>query len=271
MSAAWTLVTVTYNSADQLRAAWASYDPGAFDWIVVDNASRDESAAIADSLGARVVRLPSNVGFGAANNVALGQVTSPWTAFVNPDVTVGPSADLTRLATVSAANASLVAPQLLNSDGTEQPNARGLPYLADKIANRGLHLPGARLDDYARTGLSSPTFAAWTIGAALAGPTSTFRDLGGWDERFFVYYEDHDIGLRAWRAGVPVVLDPSVRWRHGWERATTRPSIAAWRNELRSMRQFYAAWPHLLRRGGSSSNDGLGDLRHRLWTEAADA
>jgi N-acetylglucosaminyl-diphospho-decaprenol L-rhamnosyltransferase len=270
-AATWTLVTVAYNSADQLRSAWTDFDPAAARWVVVDNASTDDSAAVAATLGARVIRLPKNVGFGAANNVALAQVDTDWIAFVNPDVTVGGADDLARLARVSATNQALVAPQLLNSDGSEQPNARGLPYLVDKVANRGVSLPGARLHDYARTGLSGPTFAAWTIGAALAGPTATFHDLGGWDERFFIYYEDHDLGLRAWRAGTPVVLDPEVRWSHGWQRATTRPSLTAWRHELGSMRTFYRVWPSLLtRQRHQRAEDGLGILDARLWQPAVD-
>jgi N-acetylglucosaminyl-diphospho-decaprenol L-rhamnosyltransferase len=267
----WTLVTVAYNSADQLRSAWAGFDPAVARWVVVDNASTDDSATVAEKLGARVIRLPHNLGFGPANNVALAEVDTDWLAFVNPDVTVGGAADLARLARVSTTNAALVAPQLLNSDGSEQPNARGLPYLVDKVANRGVSLPGARLHDYARTGLSGPTFAAWTIGAALAGPTTTFRDLGGWDERYFIYYEDHDLGLRAWRSGTPVVVDPTVRWSHGWQRATTRPSLNAWRHELASMRTFYRVWPSLLTRGRHRRTDvGLGALEARLWQPAVD-
>ena len=45
------------------------------------------------------------------------------------------------------------------------------------------------------------------------------------------------------------------------ERASTRPSLAAWRNEFRSMCQFYAVWPHLIRRSGDQVDDGLADLR----------
>jgi GT2 family glycosyltransferase len=254
----WTLITVTYNSADVLRAFWSVTRLGGVRWVVVDNASTDGSTHIARSLGAEVLEMRGNVGFGAANNRALAEVTTPYVAFVNPDVTVD-MVDLSRLEAVSRANGdALVAPQLLNPDGTEQPNARGLPFLADKIAHRAGGFPGSRLEEYVRTGLAGPTFCAWVMGAAVAGPTHVFRQLGGWDERYFIYYEDHDLGLRSWQQGHPVVLDPVVRWAHGWQRATTRVRLSPWRHELRSGRQFYATYPWLLwRRWGRRPSQTL--------------
>ena len=248
LGADWTLITVTYNSARVLRAAWESADFGGARWIVVDNASSDDSVEVAKDLGADVVALSHNRGFSRANNVGLTGVSTPWVGFVNPDVTVRGAKDLERLARISTANGrALVAPQLVNRDGTEQPNGRGLPYLLDKFAHRGIRLPGSKVNEYARIGLQSPTYVAWAMGAALAGPTDVVRRLGGWDERYFLYYEDHDLGLRAWMNGVSVVLDPEVRWPHDWKRATANLSVAPWRHEVRSATTFFATYPDLLR------------------------
>jgi N-acetylglucosaminyl-diphospho-decaprenol L-rhamnosyltransferase len=267
----WSLITVTFNSAEQLRSTWAAAEYGNAHWIVVDNASMDGSAAVAEELGAEVVELRRNIGFGAANNVALSMVETPWTLFVNPDVEVGSPHDLTRLAEVGKATRALVAPQLMNRDGTDQPNARGLPFLVDKFANRSVQLPGARLTDYVRTGLEEPTFVAWVIGAAVGGATEAFRHLGGWDERFFIYYEDHDLGLRAWEAGMSLVVDPHVRWVHEWQRATMRPHFLPWKHEFISMRRFYKKYPELLARRRMGRRDGrFGELTNRLWNEIGD-
>lgn len=262
----WTLVTVTHNSAQQLKMCWEEVPTGAR-WIVVDNNSTDGSASLAEDLGAAVIPLKENIGFGRANNVGLSHVTTPWLAFVNPDVVVSQDGGLERLALTCTDHSALVSPQLLNPDGTEQPNARGLPFLVDKIANRSVPLPGARLQEYTRTNLRGPTYAAWTMGAAVAGSTQTFRDLGGWDERYFIYYEDHDLGLRAWRRGVPVILDPSVRWSHSWARATTRARFGPWKHELASMRTFYSTYPELLTRNRLRRRGGqFGRLEELLWT-----
>ena len=264
----WTLVTVTYNSAAQLRQCWRPSGHGAARWIVVDNASTDDSPAIAAALGAEVVHLPTNIGFSAANNVGLAMTTSPWIGFVNPDVEIV-AADLERLAATSRSCHGLVAPQLVNTDGSRQANARGLPFLADKVANRSIALPGSRLADYARDDVEAPTYIAWAMGAAVVGPTSAFVQLGGWDERFFIYYEDHDLGLRAWAHGLTFVLDPEVRWTHQWQRATKRPSLGPWKHEIASLRRFYSAYPYLLtRRRYRRHRVELGSLPRLMWTKA---
>lgn len=268
-SSGWTLVTVTYNSCRELWNAWSDGVPEGVRWIVVDNASSDRSAELAVDLGADVVALQENVGFSAANNMALRQVDSEWVLFANPDLHVGTIGDLQRLSSVSTVNGgALVAPQLLNADGSEQANARGYPYLADKAANRSLRLPGSSLHDYARVGLDGPTYVAWVMGAAVAGPTSTFAALGGWDDGFFIYYEDHDLPLRAWLAGVATVVDPSVRWTHEWQRSTKRLRVRPWMHELRSMRRFYATYPELLTRRRLSESARWDDLSAQLWTRA---
>lgn len=265
-TADWSLVTVTHNSARQLSECWAEASIGDAEWVVVDNASTDDSLEIAEKLGARVVALTDNRGFAHANNAGLETVSTPWVAFVNPDVTVPDASGLERLAETARSTGGLVAPQLLNPDGSEQPNARGLPFMVDKLANRSVRLPGSRLEDYARTGLTRPTYVGWVMGAALGGPTELLRELGGWDDGFFLYYEDHDIGLRAWSAGHSVVLDPAVRWTHQWQRATTRLSLRPWRWEWDAGRRFYSRYPelvsrHRFRRSGRT----YGALTSRLW------
>ncbi len=241
----WTLITVTYNSAEALKHFFTRPLPDDVEWLVVDNASHDDSAATARSLGGQVTVLPRNQGFAAANNVALHAARGRHVAFVNPDVTVDYD-DLSRLSRHldTAAEPVLLAPQLLEPDGTLQPNGRGVPTLRRKIGHRleGQHEDGYRI--FAET--DSARYISWAMGAAVIGRRSTLMTLGGWDERFFVYYEDHDLGLRAWRHGVPVVLLGDVRWTHGWARETSGRSWAAWKLELGGMTKFFSRYPSLV-------------------------
>lgn len=240
----WAFVTVTFNSSAHLSRYWSDLlsDHPDIEWIVVDNASTDSSAALARDYGAQVFPLSQNHGFAYANNRGLERVESEHVLFVNPDIYVPAGADLSLL---QRWEGSLVAPRLLNTDGSVQDNARGLPYLSRKVRNR---LPKwvEPHPDYVRTALCSPTRIAWAMGAALGGRTDDFRAIQGWDENYFLYYEDHEIGLRAWKHGLEVVHEPAVELVHEWQRATTSLDRTAWRLELASMRTFYSAYPALL-------------------------
>ena len=265
----WTLVTVTYNSANVLDQAWRGVDLGAAQWIVVDNNSSDDSVAVARSMGAHVISRRDNPGFSISNNVGLSHSMTEWTAFVNPDVTIDIDS-LSRLSALSRANGAFVAPQLTFESGVQQANARGLPTPAQKFANRGIRLPRVNPVDYARVGLQRPTYVAWVMGAALCGPTDDFRRIGGWNESYFIYYEDHEMGLRAWQHGIPTVIDPATQWVHSWQRETTSLNSAAWKAEIRSARTFYREYPDLLSRRRADSSSRFSQLRSQLWTEAVD-
>lgn len=244
MNASSTLITVTFNSVAALSRHWQAR-PGQSQWIVVDNASTDESADLAESLGAQVIRLPRNVGFSAANNVGAALATAECLVFVNPDVTVDPDS-LPTLTGEAVRRQAIVAPQLVNLDGSPQENGRRDPYLSRKVS----HLFGtlASREHYeVRADRGQVLPVDWVMGAALAIPGGLFARLGGWDPSFFIYYEDADICLRAKELNIPTFLMGSARWAHGWERATRRGfSLRSWKYEAKSAAKFYRRYPRLL-------------------------
>jgi len=212
------------------------------EWIVVDNASTDGSLSAARKLGAKVIDAGRNLGFSAANNLGLAHAMGRFIGFVNPDVVVE-FGELPDLEAVARAHGALVAPQLLNADGTEQPNGRGFPLLIAKVRHR---LRGGDSTYLLRSDDGEPRAVCWVMGAAVLGERAVFERLGAWDDRFFLYYEDKDIGLRAWKADVPVLLVPTARWKHGWARETTSLRWTPWRREIASMAKFYARYPEFL-------------------------
>lgn len=266
----WTLITVTYNSADDLATHWAVEEPRDFRWIVVDNGSSDGTVALARELADLCIVNSGNTGFAAANNLGLEQVDTTYVGFANPDVRVGSGWQMPLEETI-ARTGGLVVPQLVYPDGSEQPSTRGLPYFSSKIRNR-LSPESERGRAYARTGHSVPTYIAWAMGAGVCARTEVFRELGGWDDDYFLYYEDHEIGLRAWQRGLTVAVDPRARWVHSWQRATTRLDLAAWRREFGSMKTFFRSHPEFLvaprsRRGEERrlARRGYGALHDNLW------
>lgn len=243
----WSLITVTYNSERDLNRFWSGVSPAGseLEWIVVDNASVDRSADVAESLGARVIRLETNLGFGAANNVGFESASGKYVAFVNPDVEVDAN-DFVRLEEYLNSNEkALVSPQLTNPDGSLQPNGRGMPYLAYKVLNR--LRPDSLVGRYLLTTDSDEVIICdWLMGAVVAGTRPRLAELGPWDPRFFVYYEDSDLGLRNQQHGGHSAVLGSARWVHGWARETKTASMAAWRREIPSLMKFYSRYPRLL-------------------------
>jgi GT2 family glycosyltransferase len=236
---------VVYNSANKLRKYWTGDLPEFVEWIVVDNGSSDDSVAVARERGAIVLELGRNRGFSAANNEGLARAAGAYIAFVNPDVAVN-FADLPALADRIDRRGGLVSPQLVNDDGGDQPNGRGAPLLLSKVLNR-LSDRFPKSNSYLIVASATEErYIFWAMGAVVAGSARTFATLNGWSERFFLYYEDKDIAIRAWKAGIPVVLAGQFRWTHGWARETTELRLAPWAREIASMAKFYSRYPEFV-------------------------
>jgi GT2 family glycosyltransferase len=214
------LVTVTHNSATELKALLTSIErhlPGV-DLVVVDSASSDETVAVARS-GRRVrtIGLEQNVGFGRGCNIGVAAVTQPVTALVNPDVELLDDSLLELAGEALRPPERLLAPLVLNSDGSRQdtvhprptsPRDLGRVLVPAGLAPRRAALPLApwRSDRPRRVG--------WAVGCALVARTDTLRRLGPFDERIFLYYEDLDLALRAAEQGIETWFRPSARVVH---------------------------------------------------------
>ena len=216
------IVTVTHNSAAALDGLLGSVErhlPGATT-IVVDCASTDETLAVAErSASARVIALDCNVGFGAACNRGLREVTAPVAALLNPDVELLDSSLLEAVAELSRPGSGerLLAPLALNADGTRQDTvhpapASGAELLVTLVSPSAL--PARAATALAPWRSSKPRRVGWAVGCALLARTETLRRLGPFDERLFLYGEDLDLCLRAARDGVETWFWPAARVLH---------------------------------------------------------
>ena len=206
--------------------------------IVVDSGSRDRGPELAAERGAELIRLDGNQGFGAGCNAGLALVTERVTAFVNPDVELLDGA-LSRLASDASAGGALLAPRLLNADGSVQDSAHPLPGRLDTLIPALLPrplLPAPLRRRYEPWRSDTPRPVGWAVAACILGRTEELRAIGPFDPHAFLFYEDMELCLRARRAGIPTLLRPDVVVRHLGGASTSR-ALADRDLDLRAQRR----------------------------------
>jgi N-acetylglucosaminyl-diphospho-decaprenol L-rhamnosyltransferase len=212
------LVTVTHNSrrdVERLLTSARAHLPDAR-VIVVDSGSSDGSAEVVRGLGAHVIELDDNVGFGRASNIGVAQVAQPVTVLVNPDVELV-DGSLGELAEELRLSDRILAPLVLQPDGSRQDSAQVEPGSGAAFAIA--LVPPAVMPQPLRTRACPwtsrrPRHVGWAVGCCLAARTKTLRRLGPFDERIFMYAEDLELGLRASDEGVETWFWPQARVIH---------------------------------------------------------
>jgi len=238
----FTAVVVIHDSARHLEALLGSIerhlaaDPPQV--VVVDSGSRDDGAAVARAHGADVEVLDGNRGFGAASNAGLARARHDVTVLLNPDCELI-DGSLAALAARAATRDALLAPRLLNADGTVQRSAHPLPGGAAALAPAlwpPRAMPRALRERFEPWRSGAPRPVGWAIAACLAARTDLLRALGPFDPAAFLFYEDLELCLRARAAGVPTELRPEVRLVHHGGHATG-PALGARALDLQARRR----------------------------------
>lgn len=189
------IVIVNYNSGDRLQKCLNHLKGQTFknfEVIVIDNASEDDSTSglSTDQLELKLIHSDENLGFAEGNNVAVKQAKGEWLSFLNPDAYARYDW-LERFAEGHQRYPSIEAfgSTQLNAEDTNLIDGAGDVYHILGIPFRGFF--GWGTDHLPEEG---EVFAA--CGAAAFYKAQTFKDLGGFDERFFCYGEDVDLGFR---------------------------------------------------------------------------
>jgi GT2 family glycosyltransferase len=241
-----TAILVNYNAGNELAVALRSIqsDCAQVEWeaVVVDNASSDNSAAIVETFPrATLIRNPANVGFGRAVNQAAAVATAPRLLLVNPDCRLVSGAISTLRSVLDAEpSCAVVGPRIFDPEGTVQGSARGDPDMLTGLFGRTgalrvllPFLPVARrnvvVEDAVRTGASS-VVVDWLSGACMLIRRDAFTAAGGFDERFFLYWEDADLCRRLRNRGFQVRYVPGASAVH----QVGRSSQTARRSSIRA-------------------------------------
>lgn len=253
-----TTLLVNYNTRELLdeclgRLYAALVDLGDWPVIVVDNASRDGSC---EHLSARwpkvqIIRSKQNVGFGRANNMALPYLQTPFLLLLNTDAFVRPDAIRRVVAFMEGhPKCGVLGVRLVGRDGALQPGCRRFPTPWNTfLARAGLErwLPGTLIDERGWPH-DSERDCDWVPGCFYVIRREVLQQVGLFDPRYFMYYEEVDHCAMTKAAGWDVVFSPCTEVIHlgGESSAKSSTGLTAYRQiadiEMESALLYFRKW-----------------------------
>ena len=257
------VVTVSYGSGDALEPFLASlreHHDDSVAVVVVDNKPEGDDGVlrIAERHDALYVALPTNPGYGAGMNAGVRALTaslSPADAafdayfFCNPDVIfTAPSIAELAISLFEDARAGSIGPRTLNEDGSTYPSARNIPSVGTGVGHAlfGRVWPS---NPWSRAYKNASDYderrvAGWLSGAAVMVKGTVNNEIGGWDEGYFLHFEDIDLGYRIGLAGYSNVFEPAVTVVHSGGHSLKKHSAMAERamtaSAIRFMKKRYS-------------------------------
>lgn len=191
------ILIVSYNTKDLLEKNLRQLSGGDYEIIVIDNASCDGTLEMIEQKFPHVICMPlsKNIGFGPANNKGAKRAKGDLLLLLNPDAFVKPE-DVAKAAIEikQFPHCGVLGAQLISLEGTPQPTFRKLPNLLNFLKDE----PG---ED-------------WITGAFMLIPKKAFEDVGGFDEQFFLYYEEVDLCRRLTQKGYTLHLSKDLSIVH---------------------------------------------------------
>ncbi len=253
------VVTVTFSPGEYLGACLESLPAatrGGTHVVMADNGSTDGApqAAARDFEHAEFLPTGSNLGYGGGMNAGVarlreladaGEIRSDFVLLTNPDVRFEAGSIDELLACANRrSRAGAVGPLIVEPDGSVYPSARAVPTLGTGIGHAffGAIWPNnpwsrAYRDD---ADMSHERTAGWLSGSCLLVRWEAFDAVGGFDERYFMYLEDVDLGDRLARAGWDNVLCPAAKIAHAQGHSTKAHAGAMARAHHDSAYRFQA-------------------------------
>ena len=242
---------VTYNNKDKIavtiRSVLENTKGVELKLYVVDNCSSDGTAEYIEKEfdGVTVIRSKRNAGFGAGHNMILPFLDSDYHIVINPDIILESDAisELVRIAEEDE-KIGLLSPNIVFEDGSVQLLGKRNPtvrYLGVHFFTKDLS-KSKLMSEYCMTDMpdDKPFEITNATGCFMFFRTSVFRQLGGFDERFFMYLEDCDIARRASEIS-KVLFVPTVTVIHLWERASKK-SRKLLMIHIQSILKYFLKW-----------------------------
>lgn len=255
------VVTVSYGSAEALEPFLASLREHHGDGtpvVVADNKpGADGVSGLAQRYSAIYLPLPENPGYGAGMNAGVRALSTTGSTagsaadsapldayfFCNPDVIfTAPSIGQLADSLFSDPHAGSIGPRTLNEDGGIYPSARNIPSVETGVGHALFGRVWSR-NPWSRAYKNASDYdarraAGWLSGAAVMVKRSVVEEIGGWDEAYFLHFEDIDLGYRIGLAGYTNVFEPAVTVVHSGGHSLKKHSAMAERAMTKSAIRF---------------------------------
>lgn len=200
---------------NQLLSDLAQFHPEGLSIIVTQNVPDRDS--LAERLGAEVITNQRPQGFGANHNAAFRRCSAPYFCVVNPDIRLNMDPFPALISALRDGRRGVAGPRVCDPEGRTEDSARRFPTVV-RLTRKLLF--GAAGPDYPVD--RGPLGVDWVAGMFMLFRSDAFREVGGFDERFFLYYEDVDICRRLLARGQGCVFQPEASVIHDARRASRR-------------------------------------------------
>ncbi|MGN0548704.1 MAG: glycosyltransferase family 2 protein [Acutalibacteraceae bacterium] len=241
---------VTYNNistiAKTLETLFGETKDIDFKLYVLDNGSSDGTPEYIEKNypDVTVIRSGKNVGFGAGHNIIINQVESKYHAVINPDIVLTQNA-VKKMADYMDGNPDigLLSPRICFPDGRDQILGKRNPHLKYLVASRLRgDEPSKLLREYAMLDcdLSKPTEIENATGCFMFIRTDILKSIGGFDDGFFMYFEDADLARRVNEVS-KCVYYPDAVVNHVWGRDSKR-NFKLMLVHINSMLRYFRKW-----------------------------
>jgi len=232
------IIIVNYNAGKYLIRCLKSLENNpaksvCMEAVVVDNCSSDGSdVKMREKFPwVKLIKSQENNGFAMANNMGAKNSSGEYLLFVNPDIEFLPhSIDLMVDQLTKDSHVAAVAPQIISEDGSVYPSCWNFPNLImetwDAIKFKK-YFPKSKISLLRkRKFYMTQTFVEIISGACLMVRREAFDNIGGWDEDYFLYFEDDDLCYRLNRSGWLVEYYPESKVIHYGGKSTSQGGVS---------------------------------------------
>lgn len=261
-SASVSVVIVTRNTCAftcaAIRSVFESKDSLKKDVVVVDNGSTDNTmvAVTGEFPTVTYFRSDRNLGFAGANNLGAKHAKGDFILLLNSDARLKADSLSAALHWIERhPECGVAGAQLLNPDGSRQNSIANFPTLATELLNKSLlrRLFPTRFPGKEQC-FKKPVEVESIIGAFFLVPRNVWELLGGFDERYFFFFEETDFCLQVRRRGFKIIHLPQVEVWHEQGKSASQWSIQArveyWRSRYAYFRKNCSSVSFIVLRSG---------------------